>query len=272
MIRKIISGGQTGADRAALDIAIKFNIKHGGWVPRGRKTEDGPLPEKYRMQELGSDDYRERTRQNIVDSHGTLIISYGELTGGSKLTRSYAKVVGRPNCRIDLLQMEAFEAAMISKSFILENQIGILNVAGPRLSHFPGIYQDVRTILETVLYLLFLDTGKDKEIKTYFPSELETETFPEILDEAIKILEECLPLRAKTYIAKLEQSEIQSVYFTMLDSIRYKLGFDTGNPLLLKQCRKSIENENVTIEDAVMEILKQLKISLESTHKLRVVK
>lgn len=272
MIKKIISGGQTGADRAALDAAIKFNIEHGGWIPRGRKTESGPLPVKYQMQEMLSDDYKERTRQNIVDSHGTLIISYGELTGGSKLTRSYAKVIGRPNCYIDLLNMEAFEAAMISKSFILENQIGILNVAGPRLSHFPGIYEDVRTILETTLYLLFLDTGADKKIKSYLGGDPGSEAFPESIDLAVEILERDLPLRAKTFIAKLKSSEIQAAYFVMLDYIRHKVGFDSGNKPLLRQCLNVIEGENATVEDAVMALIKQLKRRLESTHTLRVVK
>ena len=121
MLKKIISGGQTGADRAALDVAIKFNIEHGGWIPKDRRTEQGPLPMKYQLTEMDTIDYRERTKQNIIDSHGTLILSHGKLTGGSKLTQSFAKVMGRPNCYIDLLDTEEFEASIILKSFIMEN-------------------------------------------------------------------------------------------------------------------------------------------------------
>ena len=77
MIRKIISGGQTGADRAALDVAIKFNIPHGGWIPKGRKAEDGRLPDRYQLQEMPTPSYPERTEQNVIDSDGTLIFSRG---------------------------------------------------------------------------------------------------------------------------------------------------------------------------------------------------
>ena len=90
MIKKIISGGQTGADRAALDVAIKFIIPHGGWIPKGRITEEGPLPDKYKLQEMSTSSYPVRTEQNVIDSDGTLIISHGELTGGSAYTRKMA--------------------------------------------------------------------------------------------------------------------------------------------------------------------------------------
>jgi len=82
MIQKIISGGQTGADRAALDFAIKRGIPHGGWIPKGRKTEDGTLPEKYHLLEMPTGSYSKRTEKNILDSDGTLIVSHGLLTGG----------------------------------------------------------------------------------------------------------------------------------------------------------------------------------------------
>ncbi len=87
MIKKIISGGQTGADRAALDVALKLGISHGGWIPKGRKAEDGPLPDKYQLREMPTGSYPKRTEQNVLDSDGTLIIARGKLTGGSDLTR-----------------------------------------------------------------------------------------------------------------------------------------------------------------------------------------
>ena len=87
MIKKIISGGQTGADRAALDVALKLGIRHGGWIPKGRIAEDGPLPEKYKLQEMPTDSYEARTEKNVQDSDGTLIIARGKLTGGTDYTR-----------------------------------------------------------------------------------------------------------------------------------------------------------------------------------------
>ena len=77
MIQKIISGGQTGADQAALDAAIKLGISHGGWIPKGRITEHGPLPDRYKLQEMPTDSYPARTEQNIIDSDGT--VNYGRV-------------------------------------------------------------------------------------------------------------------------------------------------------------------------------------------------
>ena len=96
MVKKIISGGQTGADRAALDVAMELGIEHGGWIPKGRKTENGRLPNKYQLKEMPTASYSKRTEQNIIDSHGTLIISHGKLTGGSALTRRLAKKHKKP--------------------------------------------------------------------------------------------------------------------------------------------------------------------------------
>jgi hypothetical protein len=271
-LKKIISGGQTGADRAALDVAIKFNIEHGGWIPKGRRTEDGPLPMKYQLLEMDTTDYRERTKQNIIDSDGTLIISRGRLTGGSKLTQSFAADVGKPSCYLDLLKTEEFEASIILKSFILENEIQVLNVAGPRLSHHPWIYRDVTTVLEVMFYLLFLDTQQDKTLKKYIPSDPVKEDFPQTMGEAVDLLCRDLPLKIRTCIAKFDPHDIHMLYFTLMDYLRHRVGFDTENQRLLKVCSVWTDNDRCTVEDAVMEILKQLKFQLEKDHILRMVK
>lgn len=272
MLRKIISGGQTGADQSALDVAIKFNIPHGGWIPKGRKTENGPLHEKYQLMEMESTDYRERTRKNIMVSDGTVIISRGRLSGGSKLTQSYAKVLGKPNTYLDLLNTEDFEAAIFLKSFIQENQIRTLNVAGPRLSHHPWIYGDVKTILETALYLLFLDARLDKSLEKYVPKFSKEMFDPDTVQKAVQILYEELPLKTRTFIARAAKDQIQQLYFLLLEYIRVTVGFDSNNDALLKDCATLEPDQEVTVEDAVMIILKQLKKRLETDHVLRVVK
>ena len=96
MILKIISGGQTGVDRAALDVAIELSIPHGGWIPKDRKTEDGKLPDKYRLKEMPTSSYAERTVQNVIDSEGTLLLSRGTLAGGSELTHKTANCMSGP--------------------------------------------------------------------------------------------------------------------------------------------------------------------------------
>ena len=151
MIEKIISGGQTGADRAALDVAIELNIPHGGWIPKGRKTEDGILPDKYQLKEMSSTSYPKRTEQNILDSDGTLIISNGKLTGGSALTRKTAKKHDRPWVHIDMDKMSVSDAVKTVESWLDRNSIQVLNVAGSRASKDPEIYKTTVEILKTAL-------------------------------------------------------------------------------------------------------------------------
>ncbi len=148
MIKKIMSGGQTGADRAALDFAIKHNILHGGWVPKGRKAEDGPLPERYQLKEMPTADYPKRTEQNVRDSDGTVIISRGGLTGGSAFTMKMAMKHSRACLHLDTDELSVEQAARRLQSWIEENKIEVLNVAGPRQSKDPTIYNTTLEILQ----------------------------------------------------------------------------------------------------------------------------
>ena len=144
---KIISGGQTGADRAALDAAIERSIPHGGWLPRGRKAEDGPVPKHYRLQEMASPKYRDRTRKNILDSDGTLIVSFGPLTGGSALTEALAICHNRPCLHLDMEHISLDKAVAALEQWLQKFGISTLNVAGPRASGEPRVYNTVKEIL-----------------------------------------------------------------------------------------------------------------------------
>jgi hypothetical protein len=147
MIEKIISGGQTGADRAALDAAIEIDIPHGGWVPKGRLAEDGVVPPSYHLSEMPTDSYAARTEKNIVDSDGTLILSHGPLSGGSALTQDLAEKHERPCLHIDLNRIPAFKTAAMIAAWITLHHIKILNVAGPRTGNDPNIYQKTKDLL-----------------------------------------------------------------------------------------------------------------------------
>ena len=140
MLKKIIAGGQTGADIAGLDVAIKHGIPHGGAIPKGRLTEDGILPEKYNLQEMSTKSYPKRTEKNVVDSDGTVIFTHGKLTGGSLLTQKKAIQHGKPVLHLDMEEVPVEEAADLLKGFIRENDVEILNVAGSRGSKDPEIY------------------------------------------------------------------------------------------------------------------------------------
>lgn len=183
-IKKIISGGQTGADQAALDVAIEAGIPHGGWIPKGRRTEDGPLPDKYRLHEMRTGNYEDRTEKNVLDSDGTLIFSHGPLTGGSALTRELALRHGKPSLHIDFHQMTAMQAAQRLVEWIGEKRIAVLNVAGPRASQDPQIYGDVRNVLKLFVGLLKGDplaAGGAEESRYELALEAVTEWVEELM-------------------------------------------------------------------------------------------
>ena len=147
---RIISGGQTGADQAALDAAIALNIPHGGWIPKGRKTEAGPLPLRYHLKEHPSPRYRERTERNILSADATLICSHGPLTGGSALTEALAICHDRPFIHINFEHAPPQEAALRVERWLAKIRPEILNVAGPRASHDPHIYQAVFELISAI--------------------------------------------------------------------------------------------------------------------------
>ena len=148
MLKKIISGGQTGADVARLDVAIKHGIPHGGAIPKGRLTEDGVLSEKYNLEEMTTKSYPKRTEKNVVDSDGTVIFTHEKLTGGSLLTQKNAILHGKPVIHLDMAKVTATGGVDLLKDFIRENSIEVLNVAGSRGSKDPEIYGKTFQVIE----------------------------------------------------------------------------------------------------------------------------
>ena len=146
----IVSGGQTGADRGALEFAIKHGYTHGGWAPRGREAEDGSIPLKYQLTELTDGGYRQRTRRNVKDRDGTLIVNLGELDGGSLATQAFAQQLGKPHLVVQLDSGVSAEITMSVISWLREHTIKTLNIAGPRESKRPGIYRLTGELLEAV--------------------------------------------------------------------------------------------------------------------------
>jgi hypothetical protein len=152
MIKKIVSGGQTGADRGALDAALKCGIEIGGWVPKGRLAEDGIIPEKYMgLQEAPSKLPAVRTTLNVRDSDATLIVSRGPLTGGSLLTYREASRLKRPVLHIDLLRIPHAKAVGYLRVWLQTINPATLNVAGPRASRDRTIGRRIANLLQDVL-------------------------------------------------------------------------------------------------------------------------
>ena len=163
MISKIISGGQTGVDRAALDIAIELGIPHGVWVPNGRKTDAGRLPAKYQLREMPTDSYPERTEQNVLDSDGTLIITHGALTGGSDCTRKMAEGHGKPWIHVDANRISIDAAVQLVRAWINGSKIKVLNVAGPRASKDPKIYVATKRLLTVLINMMSLGNRESQD-------------------------------------------------------------------------------------------------------------
>ncbi len=151
MIEKVVSGGQTGVDRAALDAAIAAGVGCGGWCPRGRRAEDGTIPERYPLKQTPGSDYFERTRRNVEDSDGTLIVAPNEPVGGTLAALGHARRIGKPVLIVDPADPIG-EAGLDSiVEWLVAHRIRMLNVAGPRESGSPGIYDNARDLISRLL-------------------------------------------------------------------------------------------------------------------------
>jgi len=134
---KVISGGQTGVDRAGLDAAMEAGIPVGGFCPKGRLAEDGTVPEKYPLIELEGGGYPARTEKNVMESDGTLILNIGRLTGGTRLTLDSARKHKKP-CLV--VQLDNDPGIGSVWQWVREHSIRVLNIAGPRESKYPGLH------------------------------------------------------------------------------------------------------------------------------------
>jgi len=143
-VKRIVSGGQTGVDRGALNAAIALGIDHGGWCPSGRRAEDGTIPGRYDLRETEAAEYHIRTERNVLDSDATLILYRGELTGGTQLTEQIARRHAKPHMSVDL---DAGVALGDIAAWLHANKIAVLNVAGPRESSAEGVEAESEQLL-----------------------------------------------------------------------------------------------------------------------------
>ena len=151
---KIISGGQTGIDRAALDAALEHGVSVGGWCPEGRLAENGIIPVNYPLMELVGGGYDDRTKRNVLESDGTVIIYFDILEGGTKITFDYCVSLSKPHLLFDGLKIEEAKVAQDIATFVRAHDVHVLNFAGPRASKEPRGYAYAHSMMSGFLQLL----------------------------------------------------------------------------------------------------------------------
>ena len=274
MLKKIISGGQTGADQGALDAAIKYNFPHGGWIPKGRLTEGGPLSDMYNLHEMPTSSYPKRTEKNILSSDGTVVISHGKLTGGSALTRKLAQKHNLPYLHINLNKTPAFIAASEINAWIIEHGIEILNVAGSRASKNPNIYQDTMYIIEGVILLGLVQAQAGSLITDHHIGDYleKLPVPPKTVDETVDRLISDLDLRDKVFIANMDLDELVNLHPNLHTYFKNAFGLWSGNTELMESCRSISKNPVNNEADATTVIIGILWQKLNETHKLKIIK
>jgi 2-succinyl-6-hydroxy-2,4-cyclohexadiene-1-carboxylate synthase len=163
-LRKLVSGGQAGADRGGLDAAMALGLAHGGWCPRGRRAEDGPIAARYALRETIARDHAVRTEMNVIDSDATLVVSRGALVGGSALTARLASAHQKPFLWLDLDVLDHAQAVARIRAWLGDHRVEVLNVAGPRESQCPGIAADVRSLLVEALAAAGPDESRQSRV------------------------------------------------------------------------------------------------------------
>lgn len=152
-LAKIVSGGQTGVDRGALDAALAAGFACGGWCPEGRLAEDGAIADCYPIVVLSGAGYEERTLRNVLDSGGTAIMHAGKPEGGTRLTLEHCVRHGKPHLMIDASTCPADRAAHDIVAFVEREGVSVLNIAGPRASKWPGARDYAYAVVSRLLQL-----------------------------------------------------------------------------------------------------------------------
>lgn len=274
MIRKIISGGQTGVELAALDIAIKLGISFGGWTPRGKRNEDGPLPAPYGLQETASIGALEALEKNVGASDGTLLISRGMKTDRTRSAVQAALKRQRQFLHVDLAQYALFEAASLAASWMSQQLIKVIYVTGPLASEDPGIYQQTRKVLEAAFYLGFVKSGLHPDYAGIrpVPTGVGDTDVPQTVAQAVQKLLSVLSLKDCILLANMQPKELDRLRSGIGEYIKENFGLYAGNAALLQSCADAGGLSRPLADEACTVILRALWEELRRTHKLRVIK
>jgi len=277
MIRKMISSGRTGVELAALDVAVKLGLSHGGWAPRGLRNEDGIIEKRYGLHEVVSVGFKRAMDENVIHSDGTLLITRGEKSVETQYAVEAALRHQRQFLHADLSQHSAFEVASLVSSWVSMNHVLVAFVTGPSASRDALIYRQSKKILETAFYLEFVKTGlhpDHSDLRELSPGD-ETGRLvdlPATVTEAVQQLKATLPLKDRTTMANMQANELNHLESGLGEYIKQKFGLYLDNTKLIQSCAEAGKLDHPLPDEACAVILRALWYDLKSTHKLRVIK
>lgn len=275
MIRKVISGGQAGVERAALDAALKFMIDCGGWIPDWRAREDDVLLKTYRMAVLEGANYVQATERNVAEGEGVMVVTRGEIAGSAALHLRLAERLKRPSLVLDVERIGAFDAARRAESWIRENAIQILTVTGSAPGGDPDIHDTASGIFDVLYQLLLIDPGRylDPGAGKLTPAERRLESrvrIPKNVDEAVAYLQAALSFHDRSRIANMVEDRLDTLTPSLGMYLKNEFRLWQGNPSLAADCRDRSARPD---EEPSAVIIRALWKTLQTSDRiLRVVK
>lgn len=274
MISRIISGANPGVELAALDVARKLGIDHGGWLPKGRPQQNRELIATYGLQEMDVFGERQAMEKNVQEADGALLVFRGEKIPRLKYSVEAAFKHHRQFLGIDLKQYPAFEAASLINSWTEIQKVRTVFITGATELEVPGIYRQTYKILETVFYLGFVKSDAYK-MSAREPAALETsdrQMPPQSVRECVERLKTVLSLKERTSIANMQPDELGQLRKRLGEFVKSKYGLYAGNDALMKSCAQVGQLTQPLAEEACAVILRSLWVDLRKTHKLRIVR
>jgi hypothetical protein len=274
VISRIISGANSGVELAALDVARKLGIDHGGWLPKGRPRQNRELIATYGLQEIDILGKHQAMEKNIQESDGALLVFRGEKIPRLKYSVEAAFKHHRQFLGIDLRQYPAFEAASLINSWTEIQKVRTVFITGATELEVPGIYRQTQKILETVFYLSFVKSDAHK-MSIREPIDLETSDRrmpPQSVQECVERLKTVLSLKERASIANMQPDELGLLRKSLGEFVKNTYGLYTGNDALMKSCAQVGQLTQPLAEEACAVILRSLWAVLRKTHKLRIVR
>lgn len=274
MIEKIISGGRPGAEKAALDAAIKLGIGYGGWIPKEDLSDVSTFADKYNLVEMSTTNRAETFKKNIREADGTLMLSHGTLSSDVKNTAKTIRRYSTPLLHVDLNNTIAFNAASLINGWIIDNDLNILHVTGPSESGDDKIYPETLDILQAVYFLNLTETSMNQPMgaQKLLAQPLKTALPPKTAEAAADIIINEMHLKDRILMANLREEEIAPLQLTLGLYIKKKLDIWSQDATLYHACVAAAEKENLDKSNMPMVLIMLMWKKLKDTHRLRVVK